>query len=194
MSAGARVGRGRRGKGSPEHELRFAGAAGGGGQRRRQRKRRRELTSGSRARGSGGVRRMTGTTAERSSPARGFLAAGRRRAATAVVATSGGEAPGRWRRGRRVRSHPFPIQFESGKRGEGEGEPERRRRGGRRGEGADAREGIGRGEILSPARCVRACLCVCVVWWRRVRETRGGGDREGKVGRGSLGFGRPRGL
>ena len=68
---------------------------------------------------------------------------------------------------------PFPIQIGSGKRGEGEGEPERRRRGGRRGEGADAREGIGRGEILSPARCVRACLCVCVVWWRRVRETRG---------------------
>ena len=83
---------------------------------------------------------------------------------------------------------PFPIQIGSGKRGEGEGEPERRRRGGRRGEGADAREGIGRGEILSPARCVRACLCVCVVWWRRVRETRG------KWGGGSLGFGRPRGL
>ena len=74
--------------------------------------------------------------------------------------------------GRRARC-PFPIQIGSGKRGEGEGEPERRRRGGRRGEGADAREGIGRGEILSPARCVRACLCVCVVWWRRVRETRG---------------------
>ena len=31
--------------------------------------------------------------------------------------------------------------------------------GGRR--GTDAREGIGRGELLSPAQCVRVCVC-CV--------------------------------
>ena len=30
MSAGARVGRGRRGEGGPERELRYAGATGGG--------------------------------------------------------------------------------------------------------------------------------------------------------------------
>ena len=41
MSAGARVGRGRRGEGGPKRELRYAGATGGGeGRRRRQRERR----------------------------------------------------------------------------------------------------------------------------------------------------------
>ena len=95
--------------------------------------------------------------------------------------------------GRRARC-PFPIQIGSGKRGEGEGEPERRRRGGRRGEGADAREGIGRGEILSPARCVRACLCVCCVVAAGEGDEGEVGIVRGKWGGGSLGFGRPRGL
>ena len=69
---------------------------------------------------------------------------------------------------------PFPIQIGSGKRGEGEGEPERRRRGGRRGEGADAREGIGRGELLSLAMRCRVCEAAGV--GTRRRGSRGEGS------------------
>ena len=46
--------------------------------------------------------------------------------------------------------------------------------------------GSGRGAPL-------LCACVCVVWWRRGRRMRERGGDWGKVGRGSLGFGRPRG-
>ena len=165
--------RGARRAGRGEHVLTAGAHVGGlacGDRERGVRQRRGEargLTSVDGERGRRGVRRLfveedeDGRSGDAAAGRRGDFGAGGRRGLAASEA------------GRRRARCPFPIQIGSGKRGEGEGEPERRRRGGRRGEGADAREGIGRGEILSPARCVRACLCVCVVWWRRVRETRG---------------------